>query len=113
MNEVEEILNNYYNNYDEDSRLTRDKAHFVEYLTTTKYIEKYLKEGDKILEVGAGTGKYSIYYASKGYCVDAIELVNELNEEDFTIFMDYHLKNCNRKDLIGYSSHIVEIVEKR
>ena len=28
---------------------------------------QYLKEGDRILEVGAGTGAYSLYYASKGY----------------------------------------------
>lgn len=77
MNEVEEILNNYYNNYDEESRLTKDKAHRIEYITTTKYIEKYLKNGDKILEVGAGTGRYAINYAKKGYSVEAVELVNK------------------------------------
>jgi len=65
MNEVEEILNNYYNNYDEESRLIKDKAHRIEYITTTKYIEKYLKSGDKILEIGAGTGRYAINYAQK------------------------------------------------
>ena len=75
MTEVEELLNNYYNNYDEDSRLVRDKAHSVEYITTNKYIERYLKKGDRILEVGAGTGRYSINYASKGYMVDSVELV--------------------------------------
>lgn len=77
MNEVEEILNNYYNNYDEELRLTKDKAHRIEYITTTKYIEKYLKNGDKILEVGAGTGRYAINYAKKGYSVEAVELVNK------------------------------------
>lgn len=77
MNEVEEILNEYYNNHDEESRLIKDKAHRIEYITTTKYIEKYLKSGDKILEIGAGTGRYAINYAKKGYSVDAIELVNK------------------------------------
>jgi len=77
MNEVEEILNNYYNNYDEESRLIKDKAHRIEYITTTKYIEKYLKSGDKILEIGAGTGRYAINYAQKGYRVDAVELVSK------------------------------------
>lgn len=261
MNDIEKILNEYYNNYDEDLRLIKDKSHMVEYITTTKYIEKYLKTGDRILEVGAGTGRYSINYAEKGYRVDAVELVkrnleilknkitnnmkikaiqgnaldlsmfedntfdislvlgplyhlyddadirkaiseairvtkkggkifiayltddsvilsygirkgnlkrlrdlcddnwnipkikeeifatfkvndfhkligkfkvneletiatdgivhniadyiNDLNDEEFNIFMDYHLKNCNRKDLIGYSSHVLEILEKR
>ena len=261
MNEVETILENYYNNYDEDSRLIKDKSHMIEYITTTKYIEKYLKKGDRILEVGAGTGRYSINYAQKGYQVDSVELVgknleiltskitkemnikaiqgncldlnmyeestfditlvlgpmyhlyedvdinkaieevirvtkpggkiflafitsdavvlsygvrkgnlkklkelcddnwnipklkeevfapnkledidnliknfnvdrleiiatdgiaenmkdyiNNISEEEFEIFVDYHLKNCDRKDLMGYSSHILEIVEKR
>ena len=77
MNDVEKILNDYYSNYDEDSRLVKDKAHHIEYITTTKYIEKYLKDGDRILEVGAGTGRYSINYASKGYMVDSVELLDK------------------------------------
>lgn len=30
-----------------------------------------------ILEIGAGTGKYSHYFARKGYNVDAIELITQ------------------------------------
>ena len=41
------------------------------------------------------------------------DYINNLDEEEYNIYIDYHLKNCNRKDLIGYSSHILEIVEKR
>lgn len=260
MDNVEKILNNYYENYNEEERLTRDKTHSIEFITTTKYIEKYLNEDDKILEIGAGTGRYSIHYAKLGYQVDSVELVkknleilkskiesnmkinavqgnctdlkmykdntfdvtlvlgpmyhlykdeeidkamkeiirvtkengkiliayitddavvlsygvrkgnlkkvqemsngtwdipkieeeifatykieefnnlvkkynikkletiavdgiapqiqeyiNNLSNEDFQIYLDYHLKNCTRKDLMGYSSHILEIVEK-
>lgn len=68
-----ESVNKYYESYDEDSRL-RDKKGSVEFLTTVNYIEKYLTEGAKILEIGAGTGRYSHYFAQKGYLVDAIEL---------------------------------------
>ena len=75
MENVNEILNNYYSSYDEDARLTKDRAHHVEFITTVKYIDKYLKNGDKILEVGAGTGRYSLYYASKGYEVNSVELI--------------------------------------
>ena len=39
--------------------------------------------------------------------IQYIELI-----EEFEIFIDYHLKNCNRKDLIGYSSHVLKIIEK-
>lgn len=72
-----EILDNFYTNCcNEEERLV-SKHGSVEFLTTTKYIDERLKPGDKILEVGAGTGKYSLYYASKGYTVHAIEYVEK------------------------------------
>ena len=45
----------YYNNYDEDSRLS-PRHGTVEFLTTMRYIEKYIKPGSRVLEIGAGTG---------------------------------------------------------
>lgn len=71
----QEILNNFYNeDCTEDTRLESQHGQ-VEFLTTVNYVEKYLKPETKILEVGAGTGRYSIYYANKGYDVTAIEYV--------------------------------------
>ena len=75
MDKRNEIITNYYNDYDEDSRLVKDKTHKIEFLITKNYIEKYLKPNDKILEIGAGTGRYSLFYAEKGYDVTAIEYV--------------------------------------
>jgi ubiquinone/menaquinone biosynthesis C-methylase UbiE len=74
-------LINHYNNYDEDSRLV-PKHGSVEFLTTMKYIEKYIKTGNHVLEIGAGTGRYSHALAQEGYKVDAVELV-EHNIEIF------------------------------
>ena len=45
-------------------------------MTTVHYIEKYLKDGDKILDIGAGAGEYSLYFARKGYGVSALELAD-------------------------------------
>lgn len=70
-----DLISNHYNNYDEDNRLIKDNTHNIEYLVTKTYIDKYLNKGDKILEVGAGTGRYSLHYASKGYDVTSIEFV--------------------------------------
>lgn len=74
MNERIKMLNERYSGENEDVRLLSNAGQ-VEFITTTTYIEKYLSKGDKILEVGAGTGRYSLYYANKGYDVTAVELV--------------------------------------
>lgn len=72
MNEIEK----YYNKFNEDKRLLSRHGQ-VEFNVTIKYIEKYLKKykNPKILDVGAGTGRYSIYLDSLGYDVTAVELV--------------------------------------
>lgn len=59
----------------EDSRLTRSRHGQLEYLTTMNYIHKFVPSGSKILEVGAGTGRYSVALAREGYDVMAVELV--------------------------------------
>lgn len=51
----EENLKQYYESYDEDGRLSSSYG-MVEYLTTMRFIEKYLKTGAQIIEIGAGTG---------------------------------------------------------
>ena len=80
MERMEE-LKNYYATHNEDARLT-PKRGMVEFLTTVHYIEKYLEPGIRILEIGAGTGRYSHYFAQNGYNVDAVELM-ECNIEVF------------------------------
>lgn len=69
-------LEKYYNKFCEDKRLTRKHGQ-VEYITSMKYIHEYLKENQnaKILDVGAGTGRYSVQLANEGYDVTAVELV--------------------------------------
>jgi len=70
----EEALINYYNKFNEDKRLKTRHGN-IEFITAIKYIEKYLKANDRICDIGAGTGAYSIYFKDKGYDVTAIELV--------------------------------------
>ena len=80
MERMEAIVN-YYSSHNEDGRL-RTRRGSVEFLTTVHYVERYLKPGMRILEIGAGTGRYSHYFAQNGYDVDAVELV-EHNIEVF------------------------------
>ena len=71
-----ELVQEVYRRFDEDSRLNKSQAARVEFLTTVKYIEKYLTPGAKILDIGAGAGEYSLYFARKGYHVSALELAD-------------------------------------
>lgn len=73
--EIEQIQKTY-ELFDEDSRLNCSRAARVEFLTTTRYIERYLKPGSSILDIGAGAGEYSLYFARKGYQVCALELAD-------------------------------------
>ena len=72
MNHLEE----YYNNYDEEGRLLSRHGQ-VEYLTTMRYIKECLEgiSGPNILEIGAGTGRYSVTLAKQGFQVTAVELI--------------------------------------
>lgn len=78
---TDQYLIDFYSHYDEDSRLS-PKHGMVEFLTTMRYVEKYIKPGDRVIEIGAGTGRYSHALARRGYAVDAVELV-EHNIEIF------------------------------
>lgn len=69
-------LEQYYNKFNEDKRLNTRHGQ-VELITSLKYIHEYLKGKDnpKILDAGAGTGRYSIELAKEGYNVTAVDLV--------------------------------------
>ena len=70
------LLEEYYNSRDEEKRLLSQHGQ-VEYLTTMKYIHECISNLSfpSILEIGAGTGRYSIALAKEGYPVTAVELV--------------------------------------
>ena len=45
---LDNVLDGFYKDgYIEDDRLIKDKMHYIEFITTTHYIDKYLKHGDR------------------------------------------------------------------
>lgn len=73
----------HYNKFNEDKRLTRRHGQ-VEYITTMQYIHKYIEalQGEnakdttlRILDIGAGTGRYAVELAKEGHDVTAVEYV--------------------------------------
>jgi SAM-dependent methyltransferase len=81
-------LEAYYNKFNEEKRLNSRHGQ-VEYRISMKYIHIYLDEAAKrlggsgtdcrsqirLLDIGAGTGRYSVVLAEEGYDVTAVELV--------------------------------------
>lgn len=110
---LDNVLDKFYKDgYAEDERLTSDKMHYIEFITTTTYIDKYLKQGDRILEVGAGTGAYSLYYANKGYQVDALELVQanvDVMKGKIKDDMNIRAIQGNALDLSMYSDNTFDV----
>ena len=38
--------------------------------------------------------------------------LNQMSDDEFKIFLNYHFKVCERKDLLGASSHLLDIIKK-
>lgn len=114
-NEAERV-NATYDIFNENARLSSKSAR-VEFINTVKFVEKYLKSGDRILDIGAGAGEYSIYFANKGFDVDALELSNQ-NIRDFKAKMKPEMKpemkltltQGNALDLSMYEDETYDIV---
>ncbi|WP_270647136.1 hypothetical protein [Paeniclostridium hominis] len=88
MKSLEEKIKNYYEGYDEDSRLI---------------IEKMMDENEikKIIHIGTD-GIADILRAS----------VNEFTDEEFNLWIKFHLDTCENPNLIGYSKHGLYIGRK-
>ena len=71
----EKIISDFYGQFVEDDRLQRTVHGRLEYATTMNYVHRYASASSKVLEVGAGTGTYSIALAEEGMDVSAVELV--------------------------------------
>lgn len=129
-----EFVNMFYNKINEDERLSRNRQGQMEYITTMHCIHRFVKQNGKILEVGAGTGRYSIALAKEGFeqlfkekdmehiTTVATDSVLELAEgrsdfamadADFEAFARYHLATCEKRELLGCSSHLLYIARKK
>lgn len=106
------VLTEYYSNYDEEGRLLSRYGQ-VEYLTTMRYIERYLRPGMKILEIGAATGRYSHTLARMGYSVEAVELVQHNIDIFHTLTQpgeNVKIRQGNALDLSFYPDESFDLV---
>ena len=74
-------LDDYYNKFNEETRLNSRHGK-VEFIISMEWIHKFLptspeeKACFQILDIGAGTGRYSVPLSEEGFPVTAIEPVN-------------------------------------
>ena len=109
--ETLKALTQFYGNYDEDNRLNT-RYGMVEFLTTVRYIEKYLRPGMRVLEIGAATGRYSHFLARQGYRVDAVELIDhniEIFKRNTTPGENITITQGNAKDLQAFGDNTYDI----
>ncbi|WP_409271670.1 class I SAM-dependent methyltransferase [Neobacillus sp. SCS-31] len=88
--ESDEIVRKFYDETvdDEWERLER---HRVEFELTKRYLNRYIKPGDKVLDLGGGPGRYSLYLAELGCDVTLADL-SEKN-------IEFALKKANEQGL--------------
>ena len=70
----------YYNS-DPEREHCRLEQHQLEYDLTWRYLNQYLPLKGSILEIGAGTGRYTLELARRGYSVTAVDMSAALIEE--------------------------------
>ncbi len=67
-------IEKHYNKHPEDLRLQRRHG-IVEFETTLYHLHRFLQPGQCLLDIGAGTGRYTSALMAEGYRVKAVELV--------------------------------------
>ena len=72
-----------YKKHPEDLSLLR-KHGIVEFETTMHHLRRFLKPGMQLLDIGAGTGRYTSALMAEGYDVKAVELV----KRNIQVFLD-------------------------
>lgn len=71
---MENAVVNYYENYQEENRITTNNARKIEFLTTVKKFDEIFEGKLSILDCAAGTGAYAFHLADKGHTLTATDI---------------------------------------
>lgn len=81
-------------------------------LTSEKDLYSYLRLED-INELQKLSGLKRIeLFAQDGPSDYMRQMLNSLDEEEFSLFLKYHLSICSHPELLGASSHVVDVLQK-
>lgn len=80
------LIEGHFNKYgiSEWERLEKDPLGRVQFHIHKHYLQKYIKKGDRVIEIGAGAGRFTVELAKLGTMISVADISNEqlrLNEE--------------------------------
>ena len=101
----------YYNN-DPEREHNRLERHQLEYDMTLRYMAEYLRDQGHILEIGAGTGRYTLELAKRGYQLTAVDMYEKLLEIGRKRIIEQGLENQVRF-ILGYARDLKDVTEDR
>lgn len=106
---MEDCVRVVQEHYDGDVQKEWDRLerHPFEFKITTDMMDRYIKPGDRILDIGGGPGRYSIYYANKGCDVTLVDLSSE--NVKFAIDKSKEM-NVNIKAISGDAREVNKLV---
>ena len=108
-----ESVRKFYNGGPEQEWV-RLERHPFEFILTTWMMDKYIRPGDSVLDIGGGPGRYSIYYAKKGCDVTLAELsegnvaLAQSKAGEAGVSISAYAKNCLELDELhlGQFDHV-------
>ena len=71
-----EIVREYYNSSVESEWIRLDR-HPYEFELNRRFLSRYIKPGDRVLDAGGGPGRYSLWLAERGCDVTLLDLSDE------------------------------------
>ena len=75
---------------------------YIFYMNTIQELKTYFKENNlNVIK----------YVATDGIGRIIKNEINNMTKDEYKMYLDYHLSICEREDLIGYSGHILTIIE--
>lgn len=95
--------------YDSDPQMEWDRLERqpFEFELTTYMMDKYIRPGDSVLDIGGGPGRYAIHYAQKGCTVTLAELSGgnvefaKAKAKEKGVSLAAHAVNCLELDSLG------------
>ena len=77
MQEKKDEIRSHYNANPQKEWDRLKKKHPYEKYITIRMMDRYIKPGDRILDIGGGPGHYAIHYAKQGHSVTLLDLSDE------------------------------------